>query len=256
MAVVHSYSRYSGAGQELGDSERRQVENAAKWCKAHGHVMSDLVLIDKAKSAYKKNKQKALTAFMAELGKRVRPGDILLVEAVDRISRRGIDDTQRTILEIWSHGVDIAILSPLEKIYRAANAATDLGAAIELASFAYGAHVYSVNLSKRLGTFWEEARDRARKGEKQISRKKLQNGFVSGNLPAWLDRNGKPIPKRAETIRFILGRVIVGIGLHRLARIERPGDKVFHEIQGLELHVPFENRSWASDFGGVSTEHQ
>ncbi len=191
-----------------------------EWIKRNGHTLSDLSpnLIDKGKSGWSKNnRQAALAAFLKELGGRVKAGDILLIEALDRLSRRGVRETQDLVNTIFKAGVDIAILSPVEKVYRAADS-NDLGGAIELASFAFGARVYSDRLSDNMRGFYDFARGQARKGAKQITKKKLQNGFISHVLPAWLDKSGVPVPERAETIRFILARIIAGIGLHRLAQ--------------------------------------
>lgn len=141
MAIVHSYSRYSSAGQALGTSEARQVAKGLEWIKRNGHTLSDLSpnLIDKGKSGWSKNnRQAALAAFLKELGGRVKAGDILLIEAIDRLSRRGVRETQDLVNTIFKAGVDICILSPVEKIYHAADS-NDLGGAIELASFAFGA---------------------------------------------------------------------------------------------------------------------
>ncbi len=218
MAIVHSYSRYSSAGQALGTSEARQVAKGLEWIKRNGHTLSDLSpnLIDKGKSGWSKNnRQAALAAFLKELGGRVKAGDILLIEAIDRLSRRGVRETQDLVNTIFKAGVDICILSPVEKIYHAADS-NDLGGAIELASFAFGARVYSDRLSDNMRGFYDFARGQARNGAKQITKKKLQNGFISGVLPSWLDKQGEPIPERAETIRFILARIIAGMGLHRL----------------------------------------
>jgi hypothetical protein len=41
MATAHSYLRYSCPEQALGDSERRQIENARQWAAANGHDYDD-----------------------------------------------------------------------------------------------------------------------------------------------------------------------------------------------------------------------
>ena len=120
MATVHSYARFSSMGQAEGNSEKRQLENGAAWVKKHGHQFSDLRLIDRGRSGFRGNKQKALAEFVKAIDDgRVKPGDILLTEAIDRLGRRGIRPTQDLVNSILNRGVHIAILSPVEKVYRA-----------------------------------------------------------------------------------------------------------------------------------------
>lgn len=218
MATVHSYSRFSSDQQSWGDSERRQAENGAAWVGRNKHTFSDLQLWDRGKSGFRGNKQKALGEFLKAIDEgKVRPGDILLVEAVDRLSRKGIRATQKIVNTILEAGVDIAILSPVEKVYRAADT-NDIGGAIELAAFAYQAHVYSANLSYRIKNHFDEARKQARANGKALS----------GHLPAWLEDKDTPRPEAVKTIKHIFRRVIDGIGAHRLtAELEEKGMKSF-----------------------------
>ena len=214
MARTHSYRRFSFGRQELGDSIRRQDDGLARFLKAGNHTLSDLAMMDKGKSAFRGNKQKCLNKFMEILRAkdgRIARGDILYVEAIDRLSRKGIRPTQDTVNEILNAGVDIAITLPLEKTYKAAEI-NDLGGAIELAAFAYGAHVYSKMLSGRTKGFFKGAREKAYSEGKAIN---------SGSPPFWLVRSkGKFSFKEGakETIRYILQRTIEGIGGKVLTR--------------------------------------
>ena len=167
---------------------------------------------------FRGNKQKALAEFLKAIDEgKVKPGDILLVEAVDRLSRKGIRATQKIVNTILEAGVDIAILSPVEKVYRSADT-NDIGGAIELAAFAYQAHIYSANLSYRIKSHFDEARKQARANGKALS----------GHLPAWLEDKDTPKPEAVKTIKYIFRRVIDGIGAHRLtAELEEKGMKSF-----------------------------
>ena len=219
MATVHSYARFSDPKQASGDSERRQDEALQKFVNAGKHILSDLQMIDKGKSGFKGDKQKALNEFLKILKSkdgRIKSGDILFVEAVDRLSRKGIRATQEVVNDIFSHGVDIRIVSPLEKTYRA-DAINDLGDAIELAAFAFAAHVYSVMLSKRVKAYFVGARKQATETGRIVR---------SGFCPFWLNRindgtsttfEWKPMAK--ETIQFIYQQTIDGVGGKRLCRM-------------------------------------
>ena len=69
-----------------------------KWgrvSKEERATFSNLRLIDRGRSSFKGNRQKALAEFIRAIDRQlVKPGDILLVEAIDRLSRRGIRQTQ------------------------------------------------------------------------------------------------------------------------------------------------------------------
>jgi len=159
MSTVHSYARFSDPKQAEGDSERRQTELRNIWLARHPeHHLSDLQLIDKGKSGYRGNKQKALQQFLKAIDEgRVNPGNILLVESVDRLSRKGIRETQTLVNSLLNKGIDIAILTPIEKVYHAQDT-NDIGGAIELAAFAYVARVYSEVLGSRVRNWFIQAR--------------------------------------------------------------------------------------------------
>lgn len=202
MAIVHSYARFSTLKQSEGDSERRQLENGAAWAKRHGHTLSPTKFIDPGASGFKGDKQAALKKFIKAIGDTVKPGDILLIEAIDRLSRKGIRETQDLVNSILNRGVHIAILSPVEKVYRADDK-NDIGGAIELAAFAYQAHLYSALLSGRLMNYWEQAR-------------KAPKPFAK-HRPHWLDWDAEKEvytikPGAKETVSFIFRCVVDGMG--------------------------------------------
>lgn len=91
--MVYSYARFSTKQQSLGDSERRQQENAQYWANEHGCKVT--YILDPGISARRgKNRTVGQSgAFIA----RLRSGELgnsptLLVENFDRISREDITD--------------------------------------------------------------------------------------------------------------------------------------------------------------------
>lgn len=209
MAIVHSYVRFSTPDQLQGDSLRRQAEAAAVWCKTNNHKLSDLTFHDLGKSSYRGKKQESLARFLKAIDEgQVQPGDILLCEAVDRLSRKGIRQTQDLVNSILNRGIDIAILTPIQKVYKSKDE-NDIGGAIELAAFAYQAHIYSQILSGRIKDWWTGARRVARETGKKIP----------GNAPGWIKKTESGFeldPVGAATIRHIFQRTIDGMGGNQL----------------------------------------
>ena len=217
--TVHSYARFSDPSQAAGTSTDRQKEGLTKFVATGDHTLSGLQMSDKGKSAHKGNKQKALNEFLRILrlrDGRIKADDVLFVEALDRISRKGIRATQDVVNEILNAGIHIAIAIPMEKVYLA-SADNELGDAVELAAFAFAAHSYSANLSQRVAKFYIIARKNAYDKKTKIN---------SGPPPAWFtvirgdeERLGfewKPSAK--ETIQYIFTRTIDGIGGKKLCK--------------------------------------
>jgi DNA invertase Pin-like site-specific DNA recombinase len=212
--IVHSYARFSDPSQEGGDSLRRQRESAKEFCKRRGWRLSKLEFADLGRSGWKGNKQKALTAFLEAIDDgRVKPGETLLVEAVDRLSRKGVRATQVLVNRILNAGVNIAILSPVEKIYHADDH-NDIGGAIELAAFAFQANAYSENLSTRIKASTSQIRREYKAGHR---------GRISPIYPGWLSWNKKKEkfdlrPEAVKAVRYIFRRTIEGVGRKVLLR--------------------------------------
>ncbi|MEL7496537.1 MAG: recombinase family protein [Planctomycetota bacterium] len=206
--IAHSYARFSDPRQEGGDSLRRQREAAQKFCEVKGWKLSSLTFADRGRSGFKGNKQKALNAFLRAVEDgRVQPGETLLVEAVDRLSRKGVRATQNLVNKILDAGVNIAILVPVEKVYWADDR-NDIGGAIELAAFAYQASVYSQNLSSRIKSYFENQRRQCKDGNEKR---------ISSVAPAWLNWNAdkdcfEKKPEAIKAIKYIFKRTIAGVG--------------------------------------------
>jgi hypothetical protein len=101
LRCAFSYQRVSSGKQIGGHGLKRQAATAARWCAANGYALdTQLQLMDKGRSAYSgKNRQGALRRFLdlcqsGQLGE----SPVLLVEAIDRLSRREPIDAIETIL--------------------------------------------------------------------------------------------------------------------------------------------------------------
>src|SRR5262245_30681311 len=118
-AIGYSYVRFSSTRQRKGSSLHRQTEDTVagespqSWC-ARNDVAFDqsLTFRDLAKSAFVGEKQVELQAFLDGIQSgRIRPGSFLLVERVDRISRKGVDEGMDKIKKILNAGVSIVTLA-------------------------------------------------------------------------------------------------------------------------------------------------
>ncbi len=106
------YGRFSSKKQEDGDSFARQMDYARRWADEHGYVIDEsLTMFDHGLSAYKGEhvKKGALGPFLAAIREKklVRPGDVLLVESLDRLSRAEPINAQRQFSDIVDSGVVI-----------------------------------------------------------------------------------------------------------------------------------------------------
>src|SRR5262249_19140625 len=112
--TAYSYVRFSHPSQAEGDSLRRQTERAAADSLPKGWTLDLSLKPDQGISAFR-GKNAAIGALgqflkFIELG-RVKPGDVLVVESVDRISREGIDSGYDLCKRILKSGVKLVTLN-------------------------------------------------------------------------------------------------------------------------------------------------
>ena len=111
---AYSYIRFSTPEQALGDSKRRQVEEARAWAAAHG-LRLDEELADEGVSGFRganTRDDSALGAFLkaVHMGD-VPQGSVLIVESLDRLSRDRILAAQNVLTSLLLAGVRIVTLT-------------------------------------------------------------------------------------------------------------------------------------------------
>lgn len=208
MALVYSYVRFSSRKQLQGDSLRRQVELGEEWIKRNNHTLAPDTLHDLGVSAFRgKNKETgALKTFLdlIETGK-VKPGSILLVENLDRLSRQGVMQAFTLFTQIVQAGVDIVCLKPHEQVYTQETVNSDLTSSLLPLLYFHLAYVESKNKSQRVGAAWKRKRAEAQE-KKPFNRRR----------PAWLDWNNESgfvvNIEAKEAIRFIFEKTAEGWG--------------------------------------------
>src|SRR6516165_2388052 len=207
-----SYVRFSKPEQLKGDSLRRQLEWGEGLCQRKGWTLDDsLKLRDLGVSAFRgKNVATGrLAAFLDAIkAGKVRPGDVLLLESLDRLSRQDVDTGWEIFRGILKSGVEIYTREP-ERPYLPAEL-NDLGSRIGVQVFLERAYNESSTKSMRGRSFWQARRA-------QLDGKKRKP--IHQNPPAWLrltdDRmKFAVIPEAAKAIRLIYKWAGEGLGLN------------------------------------------
>ena len=89
--TAYSYIRFSSAAQERGDSLRRQTQGTEAYVQKKGYTLdTTLHLQDLGVSAFRgvNVREGALAAFLEAVKQgRVKPGSVLIVESLDRLTR-------------------------------------------------------------------------------------------------------------------------------------------------------------------------
>ncbi len=226
-AKAYSYLRFSTPEQMKGDSLRRQNEAAHAYCRQHGLELDDaLSYRDLGVSAFRGSnaaRDAALGQFLyaVEHGV-VTQGSYLLVENIDRLSRREAWDALQILQSIVNKGVTVVTLLDRQEYSRERLLRepwcfmTAYGAMIR-------AHEESATKSRRAKEAYRAAVERARKGD----------GVVSPKFPSWLafdaaSQQFSAIPARVEIVRRMFRMALEGVGKDSIAEaLNREGVPVF-----------------------------
>jgi DNA invertase Pin-like site-specific DNA recombinase len=216
-----SYVRFSKLVQCRGDSLRRQAEWSAALAERSGWVLDDeLSVRDLGVSGFRGRNavRGGLAAFLEAIRqRRVKPGDVLIVESLDRLSRQAMDDAYDLFRGILKTGVEIHTREPDRHYTR--KSLSDLVGVLEPLLIMSRAHEESETKSMRNREGWAESRRRAR----------AENRPIHHHLPAWLRWSSKGkrsefevIPEAARTIELIYRLAGQGFGLDAiLAKLQK-----------------------------------
>jgi DNA invertase Pin-like site-specific DNA recombinase len=224
-----SYVRWSTAVQSDGDSHRRQSTLAEKYAEAHGLDLVDEFL-DAGKSAFRGRNlsEGALGLFLQAIREGTfGPGDHLLVESLDRISRAEPMMAMNVLHQIIEAEIIVVTLSD-ERVYRKPVGTGDI---FYLVSVAVRAHEESQIKSKRIEAAWKGRRIAVKEGRAKASK----------NCPAWMkpkaDKTGYDlIPERAAIVRKMFAMSIAGHGLYSIIKTLKR-----------EAVPPFNGKDWTPD---------
>lgn len=223
MATVYSYLRFSRPEQTKGDSLRRQVEKSKDWAERN-KLRLDESLRDRGVSAFRSKNARdgnALGRFLEQIQNgRVKSGDYLILENLDRLSRDEVFDKAIPLVRsIITAGVTIVTLDP-ERTY-SRESLKDIGTLFQMLLSFFLANEESRKKSERLCAAWSNKRHRA-------SDKKL-----TALCPGWLrlseDRTKfEPIQDRVAVVRKIYRLAAEGAGAIAIAkRLNADGEQTF-----------------------------
>ena len=207
-----SYSRFSTAIQATGDSLRRQLRLSDDYAKKY-NLQINRTLTDKGISGFRgANLQHgALGAFIKaiEMGK-VKPGSVLLVESLDRLSRNQVTEQLSLFLIILNAGIEIVTLVDERSYTRESINGNPTELIISIVLMIRGWEE-SETKSFRLKEAWKAKRNSAA-GRKLTSK-----------CPLWLKpgpdgRHFEPIPERVKTVTLIFKLAEQGLGSQTICK--------------------------------------
>jgi DNA invertase Pin-like site-specific DNA recombinase len=208
---IYSYLRFSTPEQQLGDSERRQLDLAQKFAEDLGTTL-DETLIDRGLSGYHgvHKTRGHLGRFLEKVERgQIPPDSILVIENVDRLSREPIVDAFTTFSGLLKSGVNIQTLCPMQ-LYDLD--ALNGGLIYQLIGQMHRANEESQRKSERVRAARENAVELARQGGKMIT----------SQCPAWLkaspQKKFEKIPEAAVAIKRIYDLKLQGVGYGGIAK--------------------------------------
>lgn len=207
--IAYSYVRFSSKRQEQGDSLRRQSQMAEQYAFKNGLKLSSKNFQDLGISAFREGTRPSLADMLTAIDEgQISPGSTIIIEAIDRLSRRGIDITLETLKEILRKDVQIVSLSDGLLLDR--DSLNDLTSVIRIALAADLAHGESRRKSERLRQTKNKQREDALIGKP-----------INKILPFWLTGNadGYALSDRADVARKIIKLKQEGKGSNMIAKV-------------------------------------
>jgi DNA invertase Pin-like site-specific DNA recombinase len=209
MPIAHSYIRFSSKKQEHGDSLNRQMEKTEAYCIKNNIELSKKRYQDLGISAYRNATRPSLDDMFAAIESgAIKPGDYIILEALDRLSRRGIDATTRLTSDILKSGVKIVILQDEQVLDE--TSVDDLVAVIRIAVAADIGHKESKQKSLRVQSAKNAQKEKAKNKE-----------FIAKKPVFWLSKNksndGYVFNDKKELIELVVSLREQGVGFHKIA---------------------------------------
>ncbi len=216
MPTAYSYIRFSSEKQQLGDSLRRQVEQAEKYAERHGLTLDHSSYRDLGISAFKgRNASEGkLGTFLRAVERGLIPSDsTLLIEDFDRLSRDEIDNALSLFLRIVQSGITLVTLKD-EQIYTRDRIRRDQASLIVSIMYMGRAHDESKMKSRRVSQAWEAKRKSGKP--------------MTAVAPAWLELSAdraawRVLPEKAAVVKKVFKLALAGNGAPTIAKMLNAG---------------------------------
>jgi len=228
---AYSYIRFSSPEQSKGDSLRRQTELARKYAVDHDlDLDEDLSFRDLGVSGYSGDNLETgrLGDFLAAVQSgHVESGSYLLVESLDRISRKKAREALRLLEHICEAGVAVVTLAD-GKVYTKDSLDEDPTSLLFSILIFMRAHEESQAKARRVSAAWKNKREKARTSGHKMTPK----------CPAWLRLNNQgtayeAIPDRAKLVSRIFTMTLNGYGKRQITTaFNQEGIPVWGKGQG------------------------
>ena len=217
MPYAISYKRFSSPKQARGDTQRRQTDLTEDYCKRRRLLLIETYL-DAGVSGFtgaNLSDGGALKALLqAAKDGRFKPGTHLIVESLDRLSRRDISTAIRLFLDILDCGLVIVTLIDGEEIFTKKRVDDDLTALII-------AIVYLARANNESRTRSERALQAKRMARQKARDRKIP---ITAECPRWLTVVGTGDARhfivdldRARVIKQIFRMAASGVGQMEIA---------------------------------------
>jgi DNA invertase Pin-like site-specific DNA recombinase len=222
MPTAFSYVRFSSARQARGSSLERQQAMVAHWLASHpDYTLSLTSFEDLGRSGWKgEHLENGFGKLLAavEMGV-IQPGDVVLVEAIDRTGRLEPLEMLPLLGRIVQAGVNIVTLDDgLTYDQKSANS-NHLFLLVAKVQQAYN---YSETLSRRINAAYDRRRREAKEGK-----------GARRHTPLWIDKDGKLIPSLAPLVRQAFEDYAAGLGERRICRrLRESGHELLQTING------------------------
>ncbi|WP_052729964.1 recombinase family protein [Photobacterium halotolerans] len=225
MPQAIPYIRFSSSIQQKGTSLERQQKLINDYLKKHPEiVLSNLQFQDLGLSGFKgKHLENGLGQLLAAIeSKHIKSGDLILVEAMDRLGRLPELEMIAMLNNILRHGVKVITLQDSQE-YSYEALASNSGLLYSLAGKVQMAHQYSKQLSQRVSAAWVKKRRDAEEGR-----------GVKRKAPWWIswndetDRYDLVTEADKELLNNVYGWYLTGLGERRiLARLKEMDSEKF-----------------------------
>ncbi len=233
---LFSYQRFSMSTQADGDSIRRQTKAARDYAKSNQLIYQDKTFQDLGVSGWKAKQRNGLESLLQAIEHgEIESGDVVFLENLDRLTRKGFQETNDLIKDIVKTGVVLHVQNDSLTLNK--TSLNDFTSIIRVAIMADLAWKESEKKSQRLLETKGQKRKRAIE----------QNEAQARKLPFWIDFNKDKkeyqFNNHADTVKRILEMRLAGTSDRKISQalnnegITSPRGRVWHESSARNVYT-------------------